>query len=166
MPTAVHSAALAHGLQAVAAAGGFEVVQQRGHQLGTGPAERVAQGDRAPARVELAGVRAEFLRPGQRDRREGLVDLVSVDGVDGQAAAPQHLLGGRDDPGQHQQRVAARHREGVEPARGRRPSSAAFSSLMISAADAPSVSGEELPAVSARRSRGSALRRRGCSTRA
>ena len=32
-------------------------------------------------------------------------------------------------------------------ARGRRPSSAAFSSLMISAAEAPSVSGEELPGV-------------------
>jgi hypothetical protein len=32
-------------------------------------------------------------------------------------------------------------------ARGRRPSSAAFASLMISAAEAPSVSGEELPAV-------------------
>jgi hypothetical protein len=32
-------------------------------------------------------------------------------------------------------------------ARGRRPSAAAFSSLMMSTADAPSVSGDELPGV-------------------
>src|SRR6202044_3546213 len=74
-----HPAAFAHGLQAVAAAGGLKVVQQRGHQLGSGAAERVAQGDRAAARVEPVLVGTELLRPGQRDRRERLVDLVSVD---------------------------------------------------------------------------------------
>src|SRR5579872_6918761 len=61
-----HAAALTHGLQAVAAAGGLEVVQQRGHQLGAGATERVAEGDRAAARVQLVLVRTELLRPGQR----------------------------------------------------------------------------------------------------
>ena len=58
----------------------------------------------------------------------------------------EHLAGGRDRAGQHEHRVVAdaRRTRGTGPA-GVRPSAAAFSSLMISAAEAPSVSGEELP---------------------
>src|SRR3712207_4462300 len=38
-----HAAALAHGLEAVAAAGPVELVDERGHQLGARAAERVAE---------------------------------------------------------------------------------------------------------------------------
>ena len=49
-----HAAALAHGLQAVAAAGALELVEQRGHEPGARAAERVAEGDGAAVDVDLA----------------------------------------------------------------------------------------------------------------
>ena len=52
-----HAAALAHRLQAVAAAGALELVEQRGHQPGAGAAERVAEGDGAAVDVDLAPCR-------------------------------------------------------------------------------------------------------------
>jgi hypothetical protein len=53
-----HAAALAHGLQAVSNTAGGHVVDQRGHQPGTGRAERVADGDGSAARVEPGRVGA------------------------------------------------------------------------------------------------------------
>ena len=49
-------AAFAHGLQPVAAAGALELVEQRGHQPGTGGAERVAERDRTAVDVDLLAV--------------------------------------------------------------------------------------------------------------
>src|SRR5262245_41008725 len=46
------AAAFAHGLQAIAAAGALELVQQRCHQLGAGCAQRVTECDRAAVHVE------------------------------------------------------------------------------------------------------------------
>src|SRR5690242_266178 len=46
-----HSASLTHGLQAVTDARLSHVVQHRRHDPGPGGAERMAQGDRAAARV-------------------------------------------------------------------------------------------------------------------
>ena len=64
-----------------------------------------------------------------------------------EARARQRLVGGGDGPGEHGHRIDAGQGEGVEPGPGRSPSSAAFSSLMMSAAEAPSVIWLELPAV-------------------
>src|SRR5690606_11406992 len=75
------AAALAHGLEAVAAAGLLEVVEHRGHQASTGGAERVAESDGAAHRVHLRHVGVQLLLPGEHDRREGLVDLDRVDVV-------------------------------------------------------------------------------------
>src|SRR5688500_15958623 len=58
-----HAAALAHGLQAPAAAGALELVEQCGHELGAGAAERVTEGDGAAVRVHLAHVRVVLLLP-------------------------------------------------------------------------------------------------------
>ena len=76
------AAALAHRLQAVAAAGALELVQQRGHQPGAGRAERVAERDRAAVDVDLGEVGAGLLLPREHDRRERLVDLDEVDVVE------------------------------------------------------------------------------------
>jgi hypothetical protein len=51
-----HAAALAHRLEAVAAAGALELVEQGGHELGARAAERVAEGDGAAVDVDLAHV--------------------------------------------------------------------------------------------------------------
>ena len=56
-------AALAHHLQAVAAAGALEFVEQRRHQLGARAAERVAEGDGATVDVHLVHVGAGLLLP-------------------------------------------------------------------------------------------------------
>ena len=63
-----HAAALAHRLQAVAAAGALELVEQRGHELGAGAAERVTEGDRAAVDVHLAHVGVVLLLPREHDR--------------------------------------------------------------------------------------------------
>src|SRR5690606_23737605 len=67
------AAALAHGLQAVAAAGAFELVEQRGHEAGTGGAERVAERDGPAVDVDLLVRDADLLHPREHDRRERLV---------------------------------------------------------------------------------------------
>ena len=53
-----HAAALAHGLQAVAATRRLELVDEGREQAGSARAERVAEGDGAAARVEPGGIRA------------------------------------------------------------------------------------------------------------
>src|SRR5690606_38124530 len=57
------AAALAHRLEAVAAAGSLELVEQRRQQLGARAAERVAQRDGAAVDVRLAEVVACLLLP-------------------------------------------------------------------------------------------------------
>src|SRR5438270_2267684 len=74
-----HAAAFAHGLEAVAAAGALELVEQRGHELGARAAQRVTEGDGAAIHVDLVHVGMVLLLPCQHDRGEGLVDLEQVD---------------------------------------------------------------------------------------
>src|SRR5918998_4189663 len=76
------AAALAHRLQAVAAAGAFELGEQGGHQAGAGGAERVAEGDRAAVHVDLGEVGPGLPGPGEHHRGERLVDLHEVDVVE------------------------------------------------------------------------------------
>src|SRR5918994_5152225 len=77
-----HAAALTHRLQAVAAPGALELVEQRGEQLVARAPERVAEGDGAAVHVGLRQVAAGPELPGQHDGGERLVDLEQVDVVD------------------------------------------------------------------------------------
>src|SRR5438270_7799956 len=61
------AAAFAHGLQAVAAAGALELVEQGCHQADAGGAQRVAQGDGATVDVDLGEVGARLPLPRQHD---------------------------------------------------------------------------------------------------
>jgi hypothetical protein len=112
-----------------------------------GGAERVAQRDRAAVDVEPVEVDAQVLVRRDDLGREGLVDLDQVHVVDrhaGQREGPPGRLD-RSEP----------HDLGREPetpvdtirASGVSPSSAALVSLMITTAAAPSLSGQQLPAV-------------------
>ena len=58
--------------------------------------ERVTERDRATVHVDLGEVDAEFLLPGEHDRREGLVDLDEVDVVEREAGRLEDL---RSSPG-------------------------------------------------------------------
>src|ERR1700722_17168016 len=109
------AAAFAHGLQAVADAVVAHVVHQRGHQPGAAAAERVPDRDRAAVDVQRLGVGVELGQPGQRHRRERLVDLERADLVDPQPALGQGLRGGRDRRGQHDDRIVGREHRGVHP---------------------------------------------------
>ena len=81
-----------------------------------GGAERVAERDRAAARVEPGRVGAELAAPGQRHRRERLVDLVVVDLVDasGRRACSTFSVAGIG-PVSIRIGSSPSHREGVEP---------------------------------------------------
>ena len=61
-----HPAALAHGLQTVAAAALLERVDQRGHDPSAASAERVANPDRTAVDVRLGQVRAGVVGPSER----------------------------------------------------------------------------------------------------
>src|SRR5690242_15257082 len=74
-----HAAGHAHRLDAVAAAGGLQAVDERGHDARPGHPERMAEGDRAAERVELVVGDAELLLAGHDLRGERLVDLDDVD---------------------------------------------------------------------------------------
>src|SRR5690606_33452869 len=91
-----HAPALAHGLQAVALATVAQRMDERGHELGAGAAERVAERDRPAVDVEPVHVGAEALHPGERHGREGLVDLVEVDVLELHAGPGERALGCRD----------------------------------------------------------------------
>src|SRR5437588_2684999 len=69
------AAPFAHGLEAVAAAGSLELVQQRGHQPRPGGTQRMTQRDGAAVDVDLVEVSACLLLPCQHDGCECLVDL-------------------------------------------------------------------------------------------
>ena len=69
------------------------VVHQRGHQPGPGAAERVAERDRAAARVQpRLGSAPVSAQPGAEHRGERLVDLERADVGDRQPGPRQHLL--------------------------------------------------------------------------
>src|SRR5690554_7974807 len=72
------TAALAHRLEAVAAARALKLVEHRHHELRAGCAEGMAEGDRAAVRVPLRHIRMKLLLPREDDGREGLVDLDMV----------------------------------------------------------------------------------------
>ena len=82
-----HAAALAHGLQAESSADRVELVDEGSEQAGARRAESVPEGDRSSAWVESRGVRPELGGPGERHRRERLVDLVGVEVVDRESGA-------------------------------------------------------------------------------
>src|SRR5262249_62086254 len=69
----------AHRLQTKALVGPLEVVQQRGHELGAGAAERMTERDGAAVDVDAAHVWMQLALPRQDDRRERLADLDEID---------------------------------------------------------------------------------------
>src|SRR6266568_3898461 len=71
-----HAAALAHGLQTVLNTFGRHAVDEGGHQPGAGPAERVADGDGAAARVEP--VRASGVRPSSLALSEVIISTAAA----------------------------------------------------------------------------------------
>ena len=73
------AAAFAHRLRAVALATLAQRVHQRGHQLGARGAQRVTQRDGTAVHVGASWVGTERFEPGQRNGREGLVDLAQID---------------------------------------------------------------------------------------
>src|ERR1700731_5066630 len=99
------AAALAHRLQAVAAAGAFQLVEHGGEKLCPGGTQRMTECDRATVWVDLFRVGLDLLEPGQHDRRERLVDLYRVDVVDGQPGLLECVAGGRNRSGEHEYRV-------------------------------------------------------------
>src|SRR5690606_19801507 len=105
--------AAAPGGQGVPAAGAPELLEGPGGPAGAGGAERVAEGDGAAVDVDLLGVDAALLLPGEHDRGEGLVDLEQVDLVDADAGALGEALGGVDRAGEHEDGVDA-HQAGVD----------------------------------------------------
>src|SRR5216684_3418910 len=73
-----HATTFAHCLQAVALVALLERVDQRGHQLGAGAAQGMAERNGAAIDVEFCRVRAGGLEPRRRHRSKGLVDLEQV----------------------------------------------------------------------------------------
>src|SRR3954468_21203789 len=112
------AAALAHRLQAVAAAGALELVQERRHQPGPGRPQRVAERDRAAVHVDLGQVGAGLLLPREHHRRERLVDLDEVDVVDRQAGLLQGVRRRGDRRREHVDRVGTAYREMVHAGAG------------------------------------------------
>src|SRR5712691_11718304 len=107
------AAGFAHGLQGQAGAACVHGVDQGGHQPGAAGPERVADGDGAAMDVDFVQVGAGFALPGEHDAGERLVDLEQVDVADGQPGFAEYLAGGRDDGGEHHDRVVGGHGEGV-----------------------------------------------------
>ena len=107
------AAAFAHGLQPVANSVVAHVIEHAGHQHRTRRTQRMTERDGPAERIELRLVGAGLGEPGQRHRRERLVDLEHADLVDSDARLVQHLLGGGYRAGQHQHRVRAGDRTGA-----------------------------------------------------
>src|SRR5882724_4258511 len=107
------AACFAHGLQGQAGAPCVHGMDQGGHQPGSAGPERMADGDGAAVDVDLVQADAGFALPGQHDAGERLVHLEQVDVADGQPGLAEYLAGGRDDGGQHHDRVVGGHGEGV-----------------------------------------------------
>ena len=109
--------------------------------------KRVTEGDGAAVGVHHLHVGVVLLLPRQHDRGEGLVDLDRVDVVQRQLGPLQHLGRGRDRPVSMVTGSTPARAKAWKRARGRSPRALAFSSLMISTAEAPSVICDEFPAV-------------------
>ena len=71
-------------------------------------------GDGAAVHVDLAQVGACVGRPAEHHGRERLVHLEQVDVRQLQPRLAKHLLGGRDDAGQHVERIGSDHRGRVD----------------------------------------------------
>src|SRR3989454_567591 len=92
----------------------LHLMEHRRDQPGAAHPERVAQGDRAAVHVQLGIVEADRFPGGDRDGREGLVDLPDVDVVDLQVGARQRLPDRRNRAVQHDRWVRARDAGGDE----------------------------------------------------
>ena len=114
-------AALAHGLQSVAAPRALEFVEQSGHQPATRGAQGMPECDGAPVGIHLGKVESAFLLPGEHHRSEGLVDLDHVDVVLRHAGFRERILGGGNRRREHPNRVGASHRQVVDARPGREP---------------------------------------------
>src|SRR2546428_1248017 len=114
-----HATALAHRLEAVAGAAALQLVQHRGHELGPGRSQRVADRDGATVRVDVVVeplfVDAELSLPRQHDRGEGFVDLHHVDVRQSEAGPIKHTARRMDGRGAHEDRRIAGQRERQEP---------------------------------------------------
>ena len=113
-----------------------------------GDAQRMAERDGAAVRVHLRPVEAQLADAVQRLRGEGLVQLEDVDVLHLELVLRQQLAHRRDRADAHDLRRHAGHlRSRRSSPAASRPSAFAFASVITTAAPAPSVSGEALPAV-------------------
>src|SRR6202012_2978337 len=108
------AAALAHRLQAVAAASSLQLVEHGGEKLCPRCAQRMTECDRATVGVDLLGVGLDLLEPGQHDGRERLVDLYGVDVVNRQPGLLECVAVGRDRSGEHEYRVRGAGVDGMD----------------------------------------------------
>src|SRR3990172_783458 len=76
------AAAEAERGESVAAVAPAQLIEQRRRDARPGRSDGVAQGDRSPVHVHLVPVEAELASVGQDLRREGLVDLDEVEGLE------------------------------------------------------------------------------------
>ena len=106
------AAALAHRLQAVAAAGALELVEQRRHQLRARRAERVAERDRAAVDVGLGevGRRAPCCHASTTEANASLTSNRSMSSSD-RPDLCEDLRRRRDRALQHRHRIGAGHGE-------------------------------------------------------
>ena len=84
-PGRAHASAYAHGDHAVLRFAAGHLAEEGGGELGSGAAERVAEGNGSAVDVELGGVDAEHLDDGEGLRGEGLVELDEVDLIEREA---------------------------------------------------------------------------------
>src|SRR3546814_5815644 len=112
------TAAFAHRLQAVFAAGRIEHAEQGRHQLGAAGAERVAERDRAAMLVEPRMIAAEILQPRERHGRERLIDLIGVDVADRHARLLERAFGREQRFFEQIGRVTRGHRDMMDTRAG------------------------------------------------
>ena len=122
-------ATLANSLQPISSPSSLQLIEEGGHELGTGGSEGVAKSHGPTVDVELVEVSANFLKkkkrerkrlgegkgkgkgkkdrreknllPGQRNRGKGFVHLIKIHLIDGEARFLQNLLGGGDGDMEH-----------------------------------------------------------------
>src|SRR3954452_13093298 len=100
-----HAAGDAHRLDPVGLVERLEVVEQRGHDPRARHAERVAEGDRAPERVQLVVVDPQLVLARDDLGGERLVDLHDVDVVHRHPGLLQESLDRRDRAEAHDLRA-------------------------------------------------------------
>ena len=133
-----------------AACGGRSVVMSRAPE----PPSGWPEGDGAAVRVGELRVGTGLGVPGREHGGERLVDLEGADVGEREARALERLGRRRDRAGEHDDRVDAGQRDGVDAGeRGRARARGAFSEVVSSSAAEPSEICEELPAVTTPSSR-------------